>query len=60
MAYHSSSQLQPTLRSFFGQSRLEDQSRFTVQKSHNQPGSVGIFGLFGLLRINNLRIINTP
>lgn len=32
----------------------------TVQKSYNRSGKLGILGLLGIRKINNLRIINTP
>jgi len=34
--------------------------KFTVQKSYNRSGKLGILGLLGIRKINNLRIINTP
>ena len=33
--------------------------KFTVQKSYNRPGRVGILGLLAIRKINNLRVINT-
>lgn len=34
--------------------------KFAVQKSYNRSGKLGILGLLGIRKINNLRIINTP
>src|SRR5215472_12102774 len=33
--------------------------KFTVQKSYNRPGRVGILGLPAIRKVNNLRVINT-
>jgi hypothetical protein len=52
--------LEGTRRSPVGKNELWFFERFTVQKSYNRSGKLGILGLLGIRKINNLRIINTP
>jgi hypothetical protein len=43
-----------------GKNELVFFEKFTAQKSYNRSGKLGILGLLGIRKINNLRIINTP